>query len=129
MFLISIVVIYVVLVISKVLPNPLLDTKDLVCSRENDYVDFVLEEKVIIRFDSKAKIKEYELQDVFKFDSSIAAKDYYELLNLDANNLELDKKNVIQKSVYSIKENMEYKGKTKEEIKKIYVEELFYTCR
>jgi len=122
------IIIYIILIITKVVPNPFLDTSDLVCSRENDYFDFILEEKVIIKFDNKANIKEYEVYEIFKFNSLEAANDYYELLSSDTNNLEIDEKNVIKKSVYNIEEYKEYSGKTKEEMKNIYVEKLFYIC-
>ena len=104
---IILIIIYIILVLIKVLPNPFLDTKSLVCKKTNDQISFTYEEIVIIEFNKDATVKEVKEKEIYIFLEEQEAKDYYE-----------------QESDNRI----DYGSVTKKEIKKRYIEEYSYEC-
>lgn len=97
------VFVYVILIMKGILPNPFLDTKDLICNREYVYGDYFTIESVIFSFDSEAVVKTAQKVD------KIENKTNRETIN----------------SNYSMLTEVE--NLTKEEIKKKY-KEYYYEC-
>lgn len=108
-----------------------LDTKDLICVRNSDYTDFKYEEKVTVGFDENAVITEYEEKYAVIYPTNKEAKSYYNETKLNNSdiNITLDDNQVIFSNIIFVDENNNYFGKTKKQIKKIYIEELFYECK
>ena len=130
-FVILLVVTYIVLVVKEILPNPLLDTRDLYCYKDssNFTIDDKIEEKKIFKFDSKAIIISYEEKTIYTFASEEYAKEQYEYAKEQkTDNADLNKNVLTISRTFLMKENEGYYGKTKEEIKKIYGDEFSYDC-
>lgn len=121
--------VYTTLVLIKVLPNPFLDTKDLVCKKINDQISFTYEEIAIIKFNKFAKVKEVEQKEIYVFLDEQEAKDYYEQESGNPSfNYEIDKNKVTISNTLTSADGIDYSVVTKKDIKKRYIEEYAYEC-
>ena len=87
---IILIVIYMVLIIIGILPNPFLDTSDLVCTFEHP--GSVCTEEVIFKFDNRAILKEYEENQINHYRTVEDSKIMYDSLIESINKLEEAKK-------------------------------------
>jgi len=119
---------YIILIVKEILPNPFLDTSDLVCSRESNYGLLDYKEKIIIKFDKFQRVEQhvsinsfiYEtLEDAQEAYNSLDNKEEYKL-NKEENSIEF------QKTILITSDNSFYK-KNKKQMKDFYINELFYT--
>lgn len=123
---------YIILIIKQIIPNPFLDTSDLVCIRDdsNATIDIKEENVYIFSFDKNAIIKSYKVQYIYILDTEKEAKKYYEYLKeTDTPNLKIEDNKVIVFSNYKIEKNKGYYGRSKEQIKKYYEKEFLYECK
>ena len=128
---IIILTVYLILIIKQILPNPFLDTKDLVCIRDssNPTIQDKIEEEKIFKFDNKAIITSYDEKMIYTFWLESTAKREYEYAKkVKTNKVTLDNNVLTILRTYIMKENEGYYGKTKKEIRKIYEEDLGYDC-
>lgn len=126
--LIVLVIGFIILIVTEVIPNPFLDTKDLVCERgyaldENSY--FI--EKKFFKFNFKAYVKYIKQENITKyFDEELAKKYYDEIIKYT----EKDKIKLNGNEIISvINEKNSYSDKTKQEIKEYFEHELAYECK
>ena len=128
---IIIVITYVILMLNGIVPNPFLDTKDLVCSRLSSSTEFNTEEEIVtIHFDKKAIIKEVKTEYVMDFTTEQLAKEYYDktIKYVDSAEINLNGKIVSFPTIIKIDESNTNYNKTKKEIEKLYEEVLVYDC-
>ena len=114
--------------INGVVPNPFLDTSDLVCSRETKLPIYVEQEIIIVKFNKDATIKEYD--EIYKiiYDDEEELnnyKDYLTSINVDYRYNESEKSIETKELIKITKEN-NYYNKTKKEIKNIFLDEIHY---
>ena len=127
--LVILVICYIALVITKVLPNPFLDTKDLMCSRETQLPGYVESEIIVMEFNKDATIKTYKEMYKITFENVEELKSYKKYLdsvNKKYKYDETDKSIAIEDIMKINKENGYYK-KTKKEMKNIMLNELYYS--
>ena len=125
------VVSYIILIIKGILPNPFLDTSELVCVRTSNASGNSLEtELVTISFDKSAKIKILKEELLIEFDIVEEAQEYYDefIMYLGEDTLFLEGNKVSSYSIVKIDKDNNYFDKTKEEMKKIYIKEYQYEC-
>lgn len=131
LFLIVLITTYIVLVITDILPNPLLDTSDLVCERKNDFGNVVEKRQYVFNFDNVAKLNSY--QEIFNlvFHDYESAKEYYNSNKLSEKNIEFIEEEKTVKIIYNVNiEDVNHlKNKLKEDIKKMYTTTYNCECR
>lgn len=126
------IIVYIILIIKGILPNPFLDTKDLVCTIFESYEDSeeTFERISKFKFDNKAIIVSYEVEEISTYSSIESANKNYEYINEEKYTYVEKKENVIHLiSTYEIEENKGYYGKTKKEIKEMYEKNFLYECK
>lgn len=119
---------YIILIVKGILPNPFLDTSDLVCSRESIFGLLTYKEEVIIKFDKFQRVNQHISIDSFIYETLEDAQDAYNnlddkevyKLNKEENSIEFEK------TISITKDNSFYK-KNKQQMKDFYINELFYT--
>lgn len=128
-FIVLIIGILVILVLKKIIPNPFLDTSDLVCSKEDEQVVWVENQNTVISFDKWGYSKQLDEKTIYTFESEEVAKQYFnsakESLSGGSVVLKLEKNNVI----FNIgkRKMSEIEKKTKKDIKLKY-EGIGYEC-
>lgn len=125
------ILIYIGLVIKEILPNPFLDTSDLVCTRAIEFETYTEESVIIFVFDKKAKLKKYEITENMVYPTLEEAKEYYEYTKPYVNFLELIEEENKVKYFSSIKQNKDdsfHFSKTKKELKEEYEKNDSYIC-
>ena len=123
------VIVYAVLVIAKVLPNPFLDTKDLMCSRETQLPGYIESEIIVIEFNKDATIKTYKEMYKITFENVEELKTYKEYLDSVNKKHKYDEtdKSITIEDVTEINEENGYYKKTKKEMKNMILNELYYS--
>ena len=123
------VIIYAVLVIAKVLPNPFLDTKDLMCSRETELPGYIESEIIVIEFNKDATIKTYKEMYKITFENVEELKTYKEYLDSVNKKHKYDEtdKSITIEDVTEINEENGYYKKTKKEMKNMILNELYFS--
>lgn len=109
------ILVYIALVIFNILPNPFLDTKDLVCIRYESAAEVYYEEENII---------------TFKFDKWAKVKSYVDELTTKRPDLIIKQegKNVISISNYNVEFGKGYYNYTKKQLKEMYEKEFNFVC-
>ena len=108
-----------------------LDISDLICIRNSDYIDYEDTEIITFKFNKNAVITQYEEKSIITLQTKEDALKYYnETKQNNPNiNVNLNDKDVEVSVIFLVDEKNNYYKKTKQEIKKIYTEELFYECK
>jgi len=127
--LILLIVVFIVLIIKEIIPNPFLDTKDLVCEGRIKTEDY--EKKIVYKFDKKTIVEKYVEIIAIKLDSTEETKEKYNELSKTPDidiKLDLENNSIVASKEYNIELNNGYYGKTKKEIVDIYVNQYNYIC-
>lgn len=131
--LIVLVIGFIILIVTEVIPNPFLDTKDLVCEITIGDPTAGPQAKTIFifKFDKQAIITSYNEKAVQYFLSNDEAKNEYNNIksNNESANIELNENSIIYSIDYSLEVDKGYYGKSKKEIKKIFIDEYSYECK
>ena len=106
-----------ILMITNVIPNPFLDTSDLVCVRKNYNYD----EIVTFKFDRLGKSVFSNKVDHLYFDTNEEADEYYNEFSVDNSNLVKENDTTIIVNTPKDNEKEHYK-KSRRKIKKLYTE-------
>lgn len=121
---------FIFLIIKGILPNPFLDTKDLVCKLENIPEYNGADVLLTFNFDKNTVFKGYSEEYIYKYETEEIATEIYEKLRQNSNSeISIDGKTVKLSNYYKSEKDKGYYGKTKKQIKKIYVSELLYECK
>lgn len=132
LFILALIATYIILVTKGVFNNILLDTRDLVCERVTDGEAIDEKKQYIFKFDKKSYLIEYNETTYLTFLKLEFAKEYYETSNAYIQNLELVENDNTVKFSFShknIKEDGLLSGKTKQEVKQLYIEKYYYNCK
>lgn len=120
---------YIILIIKQVVPNPLLDTSDLVCSRETKLPGYTEAEIIVVEFNTDATIKSYK--EIYKItyediEELKLYKKYMDSMNkeykYDENN-----KTILNEKFIKVNKNNGYYKKTKKEMKNMMLNDLYYS--
>lgn len=125
------VVTYVCLIIFEILPNPFLDTTDLICSKVVDTGDFKIIDERIITFDKKANIKLITEKNITEYPNEETAKIAYERITKDQDlttKIELQGNQLVGEYIEISVENFKGYGKNKKDVKRYYEIEFDYVC-
>ena len=125
------VLVYIVLIIKGILPNPFLDTSDLVCTRTIEFETYSEEEKVVFKFDKWANLEKYEMSLNVIYPTFEEAKEYYEHNKQYVESLkfiEEENKIVFSNDIFKNKDDEYHFNKTKQELKEEYEKNHSYKC-
>ena len=123
------IIVYAALVITRVLPNPFLDTKDLICSREIQFPGYVESEIIIIKFNKDATIKNYKEIYKITYENERELKSYKEYMDSIGKEYQYDENNktISIEDFIKVNKNNGYYKKTKKEMKNMILNELYYS--
>lgn len=125
---IVLIITYIILIANEILPNPFLDTSDLVCSRENNYGTLDYKEKIIIKFDKFQRVKQHVSINSFIYKTLEDAQDAYNNLdNKEGYELNSEENSIETKKIISITKDNSFYKKNKNQMKNFYINELYYT--
>ena len=124
------VIVLTLLVLLDIIPNPFIDNRDLVCTREVDYISYIQAEKTIIEFNYKASVKKFDQTITITYPSEDKAKQYYINANsyVDKDEIKLEKNKVIIYNKTNKIEDLKEFDNSRKKIKKYYEDELAYKC-
>lgn len=120
----------VILIVKNVIPNPFLDTKDLICTKKTYEVEYESKRVVTIEFDKWANSKNFILSEEITFIESNKAKEFFDKMKKSIGK-DWGKKISIDDKKISINENIKLEKKdisNKKQIKVEY-EEMGYECK
>lgn len=126
-----IIIIFVILIVVGIIPNPFLDTKDLVCTRESDFVTRTRTEKITISFNSRGNIEKIVEEYIRKYQSNEEAKQFYNSIIEDASDdvaITIENNTVTETREQTTFENFGGYEKNKKGLTKFYTDELYYNC-
>lgn len=127
-FILALIATYIILIIKDILPNPLLDTSDLVCERINDFGE---EEEYIFKFNNRAKVISYQRNTNIKFNDYDFAKEYYDEIKYKENiKFNEEEYSISTNFTFKIEENnVQLYNKTKEEVNELYTSYYNFDCK
>lgn len=122
-------IVYAILIVKQILPNPFLDTKDLICSRENKFPGYIESEIIIMEFNKDATIKNYK--EIYKItyediEELKLYKESFDSLNKEYQYDENDK-SISTEDFVQVDDINGYYKKTKKEMKNIMLNDLYYS--
>ena len=125
-----IIIVVIVLILLGIIPNPFLDTSDLVCY-ETMYEDETVKEvlKNTFEFDKFGYFTIFNSEYTVKYNNlELAQNNYKDLIENENIDAIIDENVVIVKNQIKADEYKSFLGKKRKEIKKIYEHEFFYDC-
>ena len=122
-------IVYAILIVKQILPNPFLDTKDLICSRENKFPGYIESEIIIMEFNKDATIKNYK--EIYKItyediEELKLYKESFDSLNKEYQYDENDK-SISTEDFVQVDDINGYYKKTKKEMKNIMLNDLYFS--
>lgn len=127
LFILALIATYIILVIKDILSNPLLDTRDLVCVRKDNYGDDV---EYIFKFNKDAIVTSYKEIHNSILLTKEEAKEFFNLKKQNGENVEFIESENKVKSIYEfyVEENYKYYGMTKKQIKEEKITKYGWKC-
>lgn len=131
-FILALIATYIILIIKDILPNPLLDTSDLVCVKELELGSLNVQENVVFEFNNRAEAINYQMftyNTYYDYESAKIVYDenkYREEYDLEL--IESENKIKITYNV-DINNDKQLKNKQKTQLVDLYTIKYGYSCK